>query len=37
VADIVIPPYKLDNTKQAPIEIAAKISARTFLAEISKE
>jgi len=36
-SNIVIPPYKLDNTKQAPIEIAAKISARTFLAEISKE
>lgn len=36
-SNIVIPPYKLDNTKQAPIEIAAKISARTFLAEILKE
>jgi len=35
-SNIVIPPYKLDNTKQAPIEIAAKISARTFLLEISK-
>jgi hypothetical protein len=35
-SNIVIPPYKLDNTKQAPIEIAAKISARAFLDEISK-